>query len=176
VCERIVADDAADDRDARVRPLIVAALAPCAQSIERALYEFQCMIFARRLLWNEQEHDPSAAHDVARLSAAGVFGDISILCLMYAGELAYWQVEFADCADAGSAVEAAPWHGLTMTDVEPLPAHPWLPPASLSKRERALWLLRRFLHVVNDVLPAPVRAGWQTTRATELIAKLETQS
>jgi hypothetical protein len=171
----VVTDDDADESDARVRPAIVAALMPCAHLIERALYEFQCMLFSRRLLWNEADADAAAAaHDVARLSAVGVFGDISILCLMYAGELAYWQVEFVDSAEPADAAAAAPpWHGLTMSDVEPLPAHPWLPPPSLSKRERAVWLLRRFLHVVGDALPAPARAGWQTARATELIAKLE---
>jgi hypothetical protein len=159
-----------------VRAAIVTALAPCVHLIERALYEFQSMLYSRRLLWNADDANANAStHDVARLSAVGVFGDISILCLMYAGELAYWQVEFADTAASGDTVAQPPWQGLTMTDVEPLPAHPWLPSTSLSKRERALWLLRRFLHVVREVLPAPVSAGWQTTRATELIAKLESQ-
>jgi hypothetical protein len=166
-------EDADDDND-HDRQRFVDALSPCAQMIERALFEFQCMLFSRRFLWSDDEEQRAAQHDVARLSAVGVFGDVSILCLMYAGELAYWQVEFADRA---TATTPAPWQGLTMTpDVIPLPDHPWLPPSSLSKRERALWLLRRFLHVVREVLPAPVREAWQTARAQQLIAKLERQS
>ena len=156
-------DDDGGPNAARMRQL----LAPVAPLVERALHEFLCMLFSRRSLWDADA--PHSDHDVARLSAAGVFGDASILCLMYAGELAYWQVRFCPADGDGGAV---PFRGLTMADATPLPAHPWLPAPTLSRRERAQWFLRRFLFVVDEVLPAPVRAGWHTERARLLLGKL----
>jgi hypothetical protein len=156
--------DGDGDRD-RMRAL----LAPVAPLMERAVHEFLCMLYSRRALW-DADAEPSE-HDVARLSAVGVFGDVSILCLMYAAELSYWFARYCSADAAGATPTTLPFRGLTMDGAAPLPAHPWLPAAALTRHERAVWLLRRFLLAVS-VLPAPVRESWQTDRAQLLLSKL----
>jgi hypothetical protein len=159
------------DEDADSGAPLRALLTPVAPLMERAVHEFMCMLYSRRALW-DADAEPSDT-DVARLSAVGVFGDVSILCLMYAAELSYWLARF--CSGESSA--PLPFRGLLMDAAAPLPdpPHPWLPSSTLSRHDRAVWLLQRFLLAIS-VLPAPVRDSWQTDRARLLLTKLNASS